>query len=219
MGEKLQVTPREVRALLFDFGGVLVDLDMERYFRAFDELGIDMRPFIGTYKQSGILSAFERGQVNTHEFCSAIRSTFAKPELTDETIVAAWEQFLVDVPENRLQLLLKAKQHYHLSLLSNTNPVHWALGRERYFRYNGHEVHDFFDETFLSYELGVEKPSPLIFEKVRDGLSFVPSEVLFFDDSPVNCAAARALGFQAVEAKKDGEWLKFFDENGFFRGE
>ena len=93
MGEKLQVTPREVRALLFDFGGVLVDLDMDRCFRAFDELGINMRPFIGTYKQSGILSAFVRAKVNNHEFCSAIRSTFAKPELADEAIVTAWEQF------------------------------------------------------------------------------------------------------------------------------
>ena len=218
MTERLQTSPQKIQALMFDFGGVLVDLDLERCCRAFDELGINLRPYVGAYKQSGILSDFESGKIDTIGFFNAIRSTFNAPDLKDEAILAAWQLALLDVSENRLQMLLKAKQHYSLFLLSNTNPIHWAMACDHYFRYKGHNIHDFFDQTFLSFQLGVEKPAPLAFEKVDSQISFAPEEVLFFDDSHTNCAAAHSLGFQTVEAPENGGWLDLFDENGCFIG-
>lgn len=200
--------------LLFDFGGVLVDLDKQRCIQAFAELGFDIRPYLGAYRQAGIFSLLEQGKIGIDEFCAGIRELSANDEISDEAIVKAWEKYLVGVPAERLELLLKIRQHYPVSVLSNTNCIHWTQSCNDFFRYKDLEVNDFFDKLFLSYELGVEKPAPELYQKVIEGLGVPANEILFFDDSEVNCEAARQCGMQALLAPANSEWFKYFDENG-----
>ncbi len=204
--------------LLFDFGGVLVDLDRERVLESFLSIGIDIRPYLGDYKQSGVFSKLEEGSVTIPEFCDELRALCHAPQASNEDIVAAWETFLhKGVPTDRLELLLKIKKHYSVNLLSNTNEVHWRMAEEDFFHYKGLHADDFFDRIFLSCRLGVEKPAPLIFEKVAEGLGAAPADILFFDDSEVNCQAARDCGLQALLAPANSEWFKYFDEDGKLR--
>lgn len=205
--------------LLFDFGGVLVDLDRQRVEAAFDRIGFNIRPYLGTYKQAGIFSQLEQGRISIHEFCNGIRalsqqSSDALQLLTDEAIVAAWQSYLTEVPTERLDMLLKIKQHYSINVLSNTNTVHWQMAKDTFFRYKGLNVENFFDHIFLSCDLGVEKPDPLIFSKVVEGLQVPAHDILFFDDSEVNCQAARNCGLQALVAPAGSEWFKYFDDYG-----
>ncbi len=205
--------------LLFDFGGVLVDLDRQRVEAAFDRIGFNIRPYLGTYKQAGIFSQLEQGRISIHEFCNGIRalsqqSGDALQLLTDEAIVAAWQSYLTEVPTERLDMLLKIKQHYSINVLSNTNTVHWQMAKDTFFRYKGHNVENFFDHIFLSCDLGVEKPDSLIFSKVVEGLQVPAHDILFFDDSEVNCQAARNCGLQALVAPAGSEWFKYFDDYG-----
>lgn len=205
--------------LLFDFGGVLVDLDRQRVEAAFDRIGFNIRPYLGTYRQAGIFSQLEQGRISIHEFCNGIRalsqqSSDALQLLTDEAIVAAWQSYLTEVPTERLDMLLKIKQHYSINVLSNTNRVHWQMAKDTFFRYKGLNVENFFDHIFLSCELGVEKPDPLIFSKVVEGLQVPAHDILFFDDSEVNCQAARNCGLQALVAPAGSEWFKYFDDYG-----
>ena len=205
--------------LLFDFGGVLVDLDRQRVEAAFDRIGFNIRPYLGTYRQAGIFSQLEQGRISIHEFCNGIRalsqqSSDALQLLTDEAIVAAWQSYLTEVPTERLDMLLKIKQHYSINVLSNTNRVHWQMAKDTFFRYKGHNVENFFDHIFLSCDLGVEKPDPLIFSKVVEGLQVPAHDILFFDDSEVNCQAARNCGLQALVAPAGSEWFKYFDDYG-----
>ncbi len=202
--------------LLFDFGGVLVDLDKSRCITAFDAIGFDIRPFIGTYAQAGVLSALERGAISVPEFCDELRKLTGHTGLTDEQIVYAWEQYLVGVPEERLELLLKIKEHYPLYVLSNTNEVHWNMARNGYFRYGGRTVEDFFRQVFLSCDLGVEKPSPAIYRAVVEGIGCPADEILFFDDSEVNCEAARNCGLKARLAPANGVWMDYFTPEGLY---
>ena len=203
-----------VRYLLFDFGGVLVDLDRERCIRAFQALGFDVSPYIGAYAQSGILSQLESGKISAPEFCDRLRAMSGLASVTDDQIEDAWRSFLTGVPRERLELILRARRHYHVMLLSNTNPIHWAQARDVFFRQGGHCVEDFFERTFLSFELGVEKPAPEIYAKVLAGSGAPAGEILFFDDSEANCVAARACGLQAVVAPAGGVWMKYFDAEG-----
>lgn len=200
--------------LLFDFGGVLVDLDRERCIRSFAALGFDIRPYLGTYRQAGVFSQLESGKIGIPAFCASLRDLSGNAALTDEQIVAAWEDYLIGVPTERLDMLQRIKQHYPVSLLSNTNPVHWRQACDDFFRYQGKTVDDFFDSIFLSYELGAEKPAPEVYDAVVRGLGVPASEVLFFDDSEVNCESARACGLQSLLAPAGSEWFKYFDENG-----
>lgn len=202
--------------LLFDFGGVLVDLDRQRCCRAFGELGFDITPYLGTYAQAGIFSELERGCLSVSDFCEALRRLSGMPGLSDESIVSAWRQYLRDVPHDRLEMLLRIGRNYQVHLLSNTNPVHWNMALDGYFNYKGKHVGDFFGRTFLSYEMGVEKPAPEIFEAVVSALGCRPDEILFFDDSAENCAAARRCGLQARLAPAGGQWLSFFTSEGLY---
>lgn len=201
--------------LLFDFGGVLVDLDREQVLQSFDKLGMDIRPFLGTFKQNGVFSQLEQGRVTIPQFCEALRQLSQCPQVSDEAIVAAWQSFLHrGVPEERLEMLLKIKQHYSVNLLSNTNLVHWRMAQDSFFCYKGRGVNDFFEHIFLSCELGMEKPAPALFRAVAEGLKQPAHNILFFDDSEVNCQAACDCGMQALLAPVGSEWFKYFDENG-----
>lgn len=203
-----------VKYLLFDFGGVLVDLDKERCIRSFAALGFDVKPYLGTYAQGGIFSQLESGHIDEAVFCQKLREMSGNPILDDEQIKEAWRSYLTGVPAERLETLLRVGRHYRIMLLSNTNSIHWAQARDGYFRYRGHCVEDFFEYVFLSYELGVEKPAPEIYAKVLERSGARASEVLFLDDSETNCIAARACGLQAVVAPAGGVWLNYFDEEG-----
>lgn len=200
--------------LLFDYGGVLVDLDKQRCISAFEELGFDIRPFLGTYAQAGFFSELERGVISIEAFCDKIRRAAGKSSLTDEQICGAWRKYLTGVPAERLEMLLKIKQHYQTFLLSNTNAIHWKMAVEDYFCFQGHNVDDFFNKKFLSFELGAEKPAAAIYQAVIDGIGCAPEDILFFDDSEVNCQAAREMGLQARVAPADSKWLSFFTPDG-----
>lgn len=207
--------------LLFDFGGVLVDLDKQRCIRAFADLGFDIRPYLGTFRQAGFFSQLERGEITVSEFCRTLRDLIRKDNgsaaaeaVSDAQIVSAWEKYLLDVPEERLEMLLKLRRHYPVCVLSNTNSVHWNQAENGYFQYKGLHVEDFFDQIFLSFEMGVEKPDLEIFHRVAHAVGGDPADILFFDDSEVNCRAARDAGLSARIAPAGGVWLDYFDEDG-----
>ncbi len=202
--------------LLFDFGGVLVDLEPNRCVQAFAALGFDVRPYLGTYAQTGLLSRLERGEITVSQFCGEIRALSGNPDLTDRQITDAWRSYLVGVPAERLDMLLRIARHYPLYVLSNTNPIHWEMAVNGYFLYQGHQFHDFFRRAFLSYELGCEKPAPAIYRAVQEGIGCPPGEIFFFDDSEENCEAARRCGFQARCAPAGGVWLDYFTPDGVY---
>lgn len=204
-----------IKNLLFDFGGVLVDLDRERCIRSFENLGLNVRPFIGEYRQDGPLEQLECGRISTESFCEAIRRLCGNPDVTDRDIVGAWESFLLTIPHERLDALLCLRRRYPLYLLSNTNIVHWEMARNDLFLYKGNTVDDFFRRCFLSYEVGVEKPDPIIYNAVLEGAGIRAEETLFIDDSEENCAAARALGLHAFCPHRPGEWMDYLKQEGF----
>lgn len=200
--------------LLFDFGGVIVDLRKDAAIAAFENLGLDIRPFLGTFRQSGIFSALENGDISLDRFCHEVRKLAGRPELENTEIIAAWEAFLVGIPAERLQLLLNIRRHYPTYVLSNTNVVHWEQGKRDFFSWQGHRLEDFFDGCFLSFEMHLQKPDPDIFKAVVGGMDCAAEEILFFDDSEANCEAARQCGLQARLAPAGGSWTKFFDADG-----
>lgn len=200
--------------ILFDFGGVLCDLDKARCFAAFDQIGFDIRPYLDTYHQKGPFQEIERGEITVHELCDTLRADTPGFTADDETICRAWSTFLVGIPPERLELILKIRKHYPVSLLSNIGPVHWQVARDHFFTYNGHTVNDFFDHIFLSYELGIEKPHPALYRHVVKTLGVPAGDILFLDDAEDNCEGARRCGLQARLAPALGTWTQYFDADG-----
>ena len=206
--------------LVFDFGGVIVDLRKTATIEAFDRLGFDIRPYLGTYKQGGIFAQLENGDINTADFYDEIRRISANPTLTDEDIRLAWEAYLVGVPADRLACLRRVKKNYRTAVLSNTNPIHWAQAERDYFGTDGYTVADYFDTLFLSCDMHVQKPDPAIFDRVTAEQGCAPGEIIFFDDSEENCRVAAAKGWQVRLTPAGGAWVtEAFDAEGHLRHE
>lgn len=203
-----------MNTILFDFGGVLVDLNREKCSCAFAALGFDASPFIGTYGHGGLLARLDAGTITTEGFCNEIRNLSHNPELKDESIINAWCSLLDGVPAERLDMILKIKQHYHVSLLSNVSDMHWKLAESVFFKYKGVDVDGFFEKKFLSYRLKVTKPDERIYRAVIEGLGCPAGEILFLDDSEANCEAARRCGMKARLAPAHGAWLGYFTPDG-----
>ncbi|MDR0976434.1 MAG: riboflavin biosynthesis protein RibF [Prevotellaceae bacterium] len=217
---------KEIKNLIIDFGGVLIDLDRKRCIEKFRQIGFDhVEQMLDVCHQQGFFLEHEKGLISDAEFRDRIRDMATRP-VTDEQIDEAWNSFLLTIPAYKLRLLLRLKKHYNVILLSNTNGIHWDYSRQHVFNYRGHTVEDFFHHLFVSYEMHLAKPDPAIFRRVIDETGIRPEETLFLDDSPANCRAAESLGIRTYTPSAHEDWSHLFPEAavprvatiGFFDG-
>ncbi|TVP63972.1 MAG: HAD family phosphatase [Leptolyngbya sp. LCM1.Bin17] len=187
-----------IEHILLDMGGVLIDLQwQDRVGKLLGRsLPIDELHHLWVSAPSTV--DFESGRTDFDQFTAAFIQDFDLA-LTPEMVQHEFLE-IVQAPLPGCEVMLSAlKPQYHLSLLSNTNPAHFGKLRDRY---------DFFealDRLFLSYEIGLMKPSPTIFEHVLAELDTTPEHVAFFDDGARNVESAKALGIQAYRVDSPAE--------------
>lgn len=201
----------QIKNLIIDFGGVLIDLDRSRCIDAFEQLGFtQMGALIDPCHQQGILKMLEKGGISTAMFRNEIRKV-AGAGLQDQQIDDAWNSFLIGIPEQKLELLLRLRKKYKLYLLSNTNEIHWEWACRNSFSYRGLQAEDYFDELFLSYRLGQLKPGEEIFRTLLERTGADPRESFFIDDAQANCLTARKLGIETYQPAPCEDWSHLFD--------
>lgn len=199
-----------IKNIIFDFGGVLINLNRQRCIDSFKQLGLNqVEDLINPFAQQGIFMQLEKGLITPAVFRDKVREQLGKP-VTDEQIDAAWNNFLVDLPVYKLEALLKLRERYLVYLLSNTNEIHWDWSRANVFPYKGFNEKDYFEEIFLSYEMKLVKPDVAIFEAVLESTGIQAGETLFIDDSEANCKAAESLGISTYLCEPGEDWTKLF---------
>lgn len=194
-----------IRNVVFDLGGVLVELDIERCKAAFVRLGMpQVADLIDPYHPAAMIGRLEKGDIGFHEACEEMRRLTGREEVTDEEIADAYAAFLVDVPIGKLRLIDDLRRRgIRTCVLSNNNPASMRVIR-RMFSADGRRMEDYFDGIYLSYEMRLLKPSEEIFRMMLADSGMHAEETLFIDDSERNVNAARALGF-AVYRPSPGE--------------
>lgn len=199
-----------IKNILFDMGGVLIDLDRLQAVKAFESLGFkDINDYLGDYGQKGAFLELEDGKISEAEFYEKIRRHI--PHASDEEIANAFMQFLQGLPLYKLAMLRKLKEKgYRMMLLSNTNPLMFSRICDTYFKQEGLTVNDYFDDLFLSYEMGAIKPDPEIFRKVLADANIKADETLFIDDSQANLDAAQIFGFETYLAPQNQDFSAIF---------
>lgn len=201
---------KKIKNLVFDFGGVLIDLDRQRCLDNFERLGMpDVPAMLDVCHQQGFFLQHEKGLIDAAEFRERIREQIGKP-VTDTEIDAAWNSFLVGIPSYKLDMLLELRQHYVVYLLSNTNDIHWEWSVKHAFHYKSFHVEDFFEEIFLSYEMKMAKPDKEIFQCLLEKTGIDPQETFFIDDSEANCLMAQSLGISTYTPKAHEDWRHLF---------
>ena len=202
---------KKIKNIVFDLGGVLVDLDFKGAINGLQKAGFaNVKEQLQAFDRDGIFQKFELGEMTAEEFRTAIREN-SSVELTDEEVDALWNAMLLEVPREKLELILHLRGKYMVYLLSNTNSIHWDYVCKNAFNYRGFRVNDYFEETFLSYEMHLAKPDKAIFEKVLQDANLLPEETLFIDDSEANCKAAEEVGIHAHHYHIGDDLSKLFE--------
>ena len=202
-----------VKNLLFDLGGVIIDIERQRCVDALTALGMtNADDMIGLYRQSGPFLQLEAGALSPKEFCEAMRLSMP-PGVTDAQIADAISRFIIDIPLHRLEALRQLRARFGTYVLSNTNPIMFEGIIARLFKKEGLDVNAYFDGITVSYRAKHNKPSAAIFEYAIRTMGIRPEETLFLDDSRHNLDAAVALGFQVALVNEGEEFMDVLKQN------
>lgn len=186
------------RNILFDLGGVILDINVQATFQRFYELGLPAE--LMQYPHSMTTDLFfnyETGKIDTDTFRNEIRKKTGT-RISNEQFDKAWNAMIVRIPEKRTALLKVLAKRYNLYMLSNTSPLHAPVFEKMYQDAAGISMHEAFTKLYYSYEIGYHKPEPEAWEYVIRDAGIKPAETLFLDDNIQNIKASQELGFRAI---------------------
>jgi FMN phosphatase YigB (HAD superfamily) len=203
-----------IKNLIFDFGGVIIDIDIKRVGQSFHELGIkDLEKVHRLAVSKGLYLDLEKGLITPAEFHEGLREVSGL-KLTDDQIDYAWNSMILDLPRSRFELVKQLKENYNVYLLSNTNEIHYQYFNQYVINNLGVDcLDDFFTGCFYSHRMKMHKPDQEIFIEMIERAKIKPSESLYIDDLAENIAVASELGFHGIVHNPDEEIDQYF-ENG-----
>jgi putative hydrolase of the HAD superfamily len=190
---------KELDAIIFDLGGVILNLDFSRTIKAFQLAipNLDLESFLGKEGQHKMYSEFEVGKKSTFEFVQEFNQYY-QVDLSLAEFANCWNAMILDMPVHRIELLKKlrnmGKQVY---LLSNINAIHEDAVSLRFLE-AGEQGHfrDMFNHKYYSHHIKMRKPNPEIFQHVIHEQKLHPERTLFVDDTKMHVDSARKLGLQ-----------------------
>ncbi len=187
-----------IRNIIFDLGGVILDIDPQKTIDEFEKLGWSVSD-----QQNGqalgtmLFFELETGNDSPETFRDKIRKVIGT-SVSDQIIDEAWSAMIVHIPAERIRYLERLKEHYRIYLLSNTNEIHRIKFHKMFEENFGYTFNRLFERNFYSHEMGLRKPNPAIFEKALKETGLNPQETLFVDDLAENVAAAEAVGINGL---------------------
>ena len=187
-----------IRNIIFDLGGVVLNIDPMRTVKAFEDLGVhDMAALYNFPKQVPLFDALEVGATDEAGFRSGLRQLFGL-NLTDEQIDEAWNKMLLDFPPQRMKILEQVGKNYRTFLLSNTNSIHIrAFFSYLKTQFGYEDLSHLFERAYYSHLAGMRKPDPQLFARVLRENGLQAHETLFIDDALPNLDGAREVGIHA----------------------
>lgn len=189
---------RMIKNIIFDLGGILLNIDFNIATKNFKKLGVNaFDQFFRQDHASELFSNLETGKISPiqfyHSFLSETGITITYEELTE-----AWNSLLLDFPLDRIELLEELRKDYNLYLFSNTNQIHYDAFTASFKALTGKNFNDYFKKAYYSHEIGLRKPHTQAFEFILKEQHLIPSETLFIDDTFPNVQAAKLLGLKTI---------------------
>ncbi|PSL21538.1 HAD family hydrolase [Dyadobacter jiangsuensis] len=204
----------QIRNIIFDLGDVILNIDVPIASKSFADLsGREQHEILTIFKESEIFRQFETGLMDEPTFRNYVREILNFPDLSDEAIDTAWNSLLLDLPPERVELLKKLATKYRLFLLSNTSSIHITQVNKILEASTGVEkLEDLFEIVFLSYEMGLMKPDPRIYQEVLEKAGLKAEETLFLDDNADNIRSAGELGIETIHVQKPVTILEYLQD-------
>jgi len=195
------VTP--VKNIIFDLGGVLLNLNYQLTRKAFENLGVaNFNDLYTQHHTNPLFEQLEVGAIEPDEFYNQLRKATGLT-LSNAQLETSWNAMLLDFPTDRLQWLDQIKNKYNIYLFSNTNAIHYKAFTSIYAQTApliglNTDFNHFFKEAHYSHTLGQRKPEVAAFEAVLQDSGLNPAQTLFIDDTISNIEGAQKAGLQTL---------------------
>jgi glucose-1-phosphatase len=187
-----------IKAIIFDFGGVIINIDYDATIRAFEKMGLDnFAAQFSQAKQTDLFDNFEIGKISPQHFINGLLNILPSG-ISPNEIVYAWNAMLLDIPLERIELLLSLKDKYKIYLLSNTNSLHIDAAIRKWNTITKSSIYEVFDHVYFSHEMGMRKPNVEIFDAVCKEQGINPETTLFIDDSIQHIHGAKEAGLNTL---------------------
>lgn len=198
-------------AIIFDLGGVLLNLDYSLTEKAFNDLGCeDFGKIYSQLRQTDLFDQFEIGKVSPFHFVNRLLDQLPQGKNANQ-VVHAWNAMILDFPKERMEWLAELGKTKRIFLLSNTNNLHVTAVRAALKKSVGHgNLEDYFEKTYFSCDMGLRKPNVECFEHVLNENKLNPETTLFIDDSPQHLEGAKLAGLQTFLLEKGMEVKSIF---------
>ena len=184
------------KAIIFDLGAVILNINYQNTIDAFTKLGVqNASTFYSKKVQTDLFNQIETGEITAEEFLITLQRETNKATINQ--VRDAWNTLLLDMPNDRLELIKALKSKYRVYLLSNTNSIHIDAFKKQLGIVKWQEFTKLFDKMYLSHEVGMRKPNAEIFEHILAEQKLKAEEVFFIDDSPQHIEGAKKIGIQS----------------------
>ena len=178
-----------IDTIIFDFGDIFINLDKEATISGLKKLG--MTEWNAEFDRLNLL--FETGDISHEDFLKGFQEQL--PNASIEEILEAWNAVLLDFPLYRLEFLQMLSKKYRLFLLSNTDSIHIETFENKSGTSFYSDFYQCFEKVYFSFEIGMRKPNPEVFQYLINKHELSPKRTLFVDDKKENTDSAAVLGF------------------------
>jgi glucose-1-phosphatase len=208
----VEVTRHDIDVVLFDVGGVLVELSGIETMLGWLDNGMTAEELWVRWLRSTSVRQFETGIVDEKEFAVAVTREF-ELDIEPSHFLESFGRWPLGLYPGAMQMLARIPRRYRRALLSNSNALHWPR------QCNDMGLGDAFEHRFVSHLIGKLKPDRAVFEHVVDSLGCMPHQVLFLDDNKLNTDAAKDFGMHAVRVTGPREAQRALIELGIIEGD
>lgn len=200
-----------IKNVIFDLGGVILNLSVETTLQQFAALsGLSPEQVRDIHRAHPEFLTYEAGLMSSQEFRNGLRTIF-DVDAPDEVLDECWNAMLGELPVERLHLLQRLKSKYKTYLLSNTNEIHLARVEQIVHRSHGITSLDpVFHKAYYSHLLKLRKPDPAIYQHVLNENGLRAEETIFLDDSLPNLKGAASIGIQTFHVTTPDDIFPLF---------
>lgn len=192
-----------LKNIIFDLGGVFLDVNYQKTKEAFENLGIkNFDDYFMQHQSNPLFASLEKGLISNEFFFNGFREE-TKSQLTDAEITHAWNAMLGDFFVDAIEWLNYIKDKYNIYIFSNTNQLHHDNFIPKFLSVFHRSFDDIFVKTYYSHELHLRKPDKESFEAILQRENILAKETLFIDDTEINTKAAKQVGLQTIHLKKN----------------
>jgi putative hydrolase of the HAD superfamily len=207
----------KIKNIIFDLGGVVLDIDESIVYKELEKMGISTSELAHSKEFIDIMSKFDTGIYTAPTFRKKTKALLGQEKMTDQRFDAIWNAMLLDIPRERIEAIEKVKKHYKIFLMSNSNVIHYDLYvRDLQLRFGYNEFDELFNKSYFSFAEHLEKPDPRFFELILDHEGLLPEETLFIDDTAANIKVAQSLGINTYHISREELVRNLFD-NGVLK--